>query len=403
MHQRTVGPVGALLLVSALSLSACDTQGGAVASSGTKTAVIGVMAPLTGEVSEFGLGIQHSVELAVSQANASNALPGWRLKVEARDDKGKPSVGKKVATAFAAEADVAGVVGNLNSGVSQSSQPVLAAANIVQVSPSNTNPTLTRGANFATDPVRPFASYFRTCTTDNYQGPFAARYLIGKAGIRKVATLHDKTTYGQGVVQAFTEEFTKLGGTVVATGTINPEKPNFTPFISKLRSTRPSVVYYGGQYPQAGKLAALMSSASLKIKLMAADAVYNPKYITLAGASASGDLATNVGAPTSHLAAGQKFLADYDAAGYKEPSAAYGGYSFDAANAIINALKESLKDAKDVVSARKATIEALGNTSFNGVTGKVDFDQYGDSVTHMLTIYQVTGAKWVPISTEFVM
>jgi branched-chain amino acid transport system substrate-binding protein len=136
---------------------------------------------------------------------------------------------------------------------------------------------------------------------------------------------------------------------------------------------------------------------------MAADAVYNPKYITLAGASASGDLATNVGAPTSHLAAGQKFLADYDAAGYKEPSAAYGGYSFDAANAIINALKESLKDAKDVVSARKATIEALGNTSFNGVTGKVDFDQYGDSVTHMLTIYQVTGAKWVPISTEFVM
>jgi branched-chain amino acid transport system substrate-binding protein len=375
-----------LLLVSALSLSACDTNSGAVASNGTKTAVIGVMAPLTGEVAAFGLGIQHSVELAVNQANASNAIPGWRLKVESRDDKGDPGVGKKVATAFAGEADVAGVVGNLNSMVSQSSQPVLAAANIVQVSPSNTNPTLTRGAKYATDPVRRYATYFRTCTTDAYQGPFAARYLIEKAGINKVATLHDKTTYGQGVVETFTAEFTRLGGTVVTTGTINPEKPNYTPFISKL-----------------SQLAALMTGASLKVKLMGADGVYDPKYIALAGASASGDLATNVGAPTSHLATGQKFLSDYEKAGYKEPSAAYGGYSFDAANAIINALKVSLKDAKDVASTRKATIDALDKTSFDGVTGKVDFDQYGDSVTHMLTIYQVTDAKWVPISTEFVM
>jgi branched-chain amino acid transport system substrate-binding protein len=404
VHQRTVGSLGALLLAASLALSACASpEGLADAGNSKKVAVIGIMAPLTGGLADLGLGIQHSVELAVSQANARNAIPGWTLRVEPKDDKGDPEVGKEVATAFANEVNVAGVVGNLNSSVSQKTQPVLAAARIVQVSPSNTNPTLTQGAKFATDPARTYDTYFRTCTTDSFQGPFAARYLIGKAGIKKIATIHDKSTYARGLVDAFTEEFVKLGGTVVSAETIDPLDTSFQPVISKLKPTAPQAVYFGGQYPQGGQISLQMKAAGLKVPLMGGDGIYDPKYITQAGATAKGDLSSNVGAPTEQLPKGKKFLADYAAAGYKEPSAAYGAYAFDAANAIINALKVSLKDAKDVASARQATIDTLNKTSFDGVTGKVDFDQYGDSVTHMLTIYQVAGDVWVPISTEFVL
>ena len=401
MHQRSVVQVGASLLIVSLALSACGSRSDTkTATNGNKTAVIGVMAPLSGDLSALGLGIQHSVELAVKQANANNTIPGWTLKVEAKDDEGKPDVGKNAATAFAGESNVAGVVGNLNSSVAQSTQPVLATAKIVQVSPANTNPSLTQGANFATTPVRTYATYFRTCTTDAVQGPFAARYLFQKASFKKVATIHDKKAYGQGLVAAFTKEFTALGGTITAAETINPDESNYQSVISKVKPTAPQAVYYGGEYPQSGPLSQQMKAAGLNVPLMGGDGIYDPKFIVLAGTTANGDLATSVGAPTDSLPAGKKFLTDYAAAGYKEPAAAYGAYSYDAANAIINALKVSLKDAKDVASARQATIDALGKVSFEGVTGPVAFDKFGDTTSRVLTVYKVTDLKWAPVLTE---
>ena len=402
MHQRSVVKVGASLLMASLALSACGSRGSSTSSpsSGNKTAVIGIMAPLSGDLSALGLGIQNSVMLAVSQANASNAIPGWTLKVEAKDDQGVPDVGKNAATAFAGEPDVAGVVGNLNSSVSQSTQPVLATAKIVQVSPANTNPSLTQGANYATAPVRTYATYFRTCTTDAIQGPFAAQYLYQTDHITKVATINDKKTYGEGLVAAFTQEYKKLGGTITDAETINPDESNFQAVIAKVKPTAPDALYYGGEYPQAGPLSQQMKAAGLNIPLMGGDGIYDPKYVALAGATANGDLATSVGAPTDSLTAGKKFLADYAAAGYKDPAAAYGAYSFDAANAIINALKVSLKGAADVASVRQATTDALGKVSFTGVTGPVAFDKFGDTTSRVLTVYKVTSLKWVPVVTK---
>ena len=401
MQQRSVVRVAAPLLIVSMALSACGARGStdSGASDGKKIAKIGIMAPLSGDLSALGLGIQHSVELAVKQANDSNAIPGWTLQVEAKDDEGKPDVGKNAATAFAGEADIAGVVGNLNSSVAQSTQPVLATAKIVQVSPANTNPSLTQGAAFATAPKRTYATYFRTCTTDAVQGPFAARYLF-KANIKKVATIHDKKAYGQGLVAAFAAEFKKLGGTIVAAETINPDDSNYQSVITKVKPKAPQTVYYGGEYPQAGPLSQQMKAAGLNVPLMGGDGIFDPKFIALGGKSSTGDLATSVGAPTEELAAGKKFLADYEKGNYKEPSAAYGAYSYDAANAIINALKVSLKDAKDVASTRQATIDALGKVSFEGVTGKVAFDEFGDSTTRVLTVYKVAGAKWDAVNTE---
>ncbi|MDQ5841299.1 MAG: branched-chain amino acid ABC transporter substrate-binding protein, partial [Chloroflexota bacterium] len=361
MHQRSVVRVGASLIVASLALSACGSRDepGTGTTAAKKIVKIGVMAPLSGDLSALGLGIQHSVELAVKQANAKNEIPGWTIEVEAKDDEAKPDVGKNAATAFAGEKNIGGVVGNLNSSVSQSTAPVLATAKIVQVSPANTGPSLTRGKDFLTAPKRTYDTYFRTCTTDAVQGPFAARYLFEKAGIKKVATIHDKKTYGQGIVAAFTAEFKKLGGTVVAAETINPDDANFNAVISKVKPSAPGAVYYGGEYPQAGPLSQQMKAAGLNVPLMGGDGIYDPQYIKLAGATSSNDLSTNPGAPTDTLASAKDFVATYAAGNFKEPYGAYGAFSFDAANAIIAALKVSLKDAKDVASVRQATLDAM--------------------------------------------
>ncbi|MGE9807672.1 MULTISPECIES: branched-chain amino acid ABC transporter substrate-binding protein [unclassified Janibacter] len=404
MPQRSAISAGATLLAATLVLSACGTRGGDSttddSADGGKVAKIGVISPLSGDLSALGLGIQHSVELAVEQANESGDLGDWTLEVDAQDDEAKPEVGKNAASALASDSDVIGVVGTLNSSVAESVQPVLNTAKIVMVSPANTGPSLTRGADAANAPKRSYANYFRTCTTDAIQGPFAARYLYNEAGIKELATIHDKKTYGQGLVSAFTEEYEKLGGKIVAAETINPDDANFNAVVSSVKAKKPAAVYYGGEYPQAGPLSQQMKAAGLNVPLMGGDGIFSPEFIKLAGKNSTGDLATSVGAPVEDLDSAQQFVEDYDAAGYSDPYEAYGAYAYDAANSIINALKVSLKDATSAEDARQATIDAMASVKFDGATGAVAFDEFGDNTTRILTAYAVKGGKWAPEKTD---
>jgi branched-chain amino acid transport system substrate-binding protein len=393
---------GATLLATSLAVSGCGTRAeegtGGAASSGTKTAKIGVIAPLSGDLSALGLGIQNSVELAVKQANEKGTIPGWTLEVDAQDDQALPDTGKNAATKLAGDDEVVGVVGTLNSSVAQSVQPVLSSANIAQISPANTGPSLTRGADAVNAPKRAYPGYFRTCTTDLVQGPFAAKYLLDE-GIKNVATIHDKKAYGQGLVAAFAEAFEAGGGTIVQAETINPDDKDFSAVISKVKGANPEAVYYGGEYPQAGPLAQQAKAAGLDAPLMGGDGIYDPAYIELAGKTSDGDLATSVGAPTESLESAKTFVADYNAGGFDQPYGAYGAYAYDAANAIIEGLKTSLASAEDAKSAREATITAIGGVSFEGATGPVAFDEFGDTKTKVLTVYKVTDGKWAAAKT----
>ena len=400
MRKRKFVVAGVTLLAASLAMSACGTRTetpGGGGSEEAKVAKIGVIAPLSGDLSALGLGIQNSVYLAIKQANEKKTIPGWTLEMDAQDDQATPDVGKNAATKLAGDDEVIGVVGTLNSSVSQSVQPVLSGANIAQVSPANTNPNLTRGPDPAS-PKRSYPGYFRTCTTDAVQGPFAARYLL-ETGVKKVATIHDKKAYGQGLVAAFTEAYKSGGGEIVGAETINPDDKDFSAVISKVKGTSPEAVYYGGEYPQSGPLSQQMKSAGLTVPLVGGDGMQSAGYIELAGKSGEGNFATSVGAPATTLESAKQYLADYAAGGYKDPYETYGAYSYDAANAIINALKVSLAEAEDAKSARQATIDALGKVSFDGATGKVSFDEYGDTTTKVLTVYVVKDGKWDPVKT----
>ena len=400
MNSRIVKLAAVTFVAGALALSGCGSRAdtGTSSSSGaTKTAKIGVIAPLSGDLSALGLGIKNSVDLAIKQANDSNAIPGWKLELAAEDDQATPDVGKNAATKLSSDDQVIGVVGTLNSSVAQSVTPVLQPAHIVQISPANTNPTLTQGKD-AANPARPYDNYFRTYTTDAVQGPTAATYLLS-IGVKSVATIHDKKSYGQGLVEAFTKAFIAGGGTVVAAQTINPDDKDFSSVITNVKGANPAVVYYGGEYPQAGPLSKQMKAAGLNVPLMGGDGIYDPSYVDLAGSAANGDLATSVGAPVDSLASAKAFVAAYTAAAYKDPMGAYGAQSYDAANAIINALKTSLAKAADAKSARADTVTAVGSVSFDGATGKISFDKYGDSVSKVITVYKVTGGKWATEKT----
>ncbi|MCU1592982.1 MAG: branched-chain amino acid transporter substrate-binding protein [Frankiales bacterium] len=390
--------VAAPLIIGALVLSACGSKSESGSGSGNITLTLGVIAPLSGDLSAVGNGIKNGVELAIKQANENKTIKGVTLKLDAEDDTAKAEVGAQVAAKLVADSSVIGVVGPLNSSVAKSTAPVLSQANIASISPSNSNVDLTNRGVLATGgtQTRPYKSYFRVCATDDIQGPFAADYAVKDLGKKTIAIVHDKKAYGQGLAEAFAKQAKADGATVLPTETINPGDKDFSAIVTKLKAAKPDFLFYGGEYPEASLLTKQMKAGGLNIPLMGGDGVDAAEYIKIAGASANGDLATALGAPTDSLASAKQFLTDYKAAAYADPADPYGAASYDAANAIIKALAKAVGDGKKSGQAvRDEVTKEVQDSDFEGVTGKISFDQFGDTNTKILTVYSVKDGKFV--------
>ncbi|MFE9842992.1 branched-chain amino acid ABC transporter substrate-binding protein [Streptomyces goshikiensis] len=407
MRHRSLFVLTTVITTGALTLTACGSRDEAKTgdkSDGKKTVVvIGVDAPLTGSLSALGQGIKNSVDLAAKTANKNNEVPGIEFKVEALDDQAVPASGQANATKLVGNKDVVGVVGPLNSGVAQQMQGVFASANLAQVSPANTNPALSQGDNWGKGEYkRPFKTYFRTAATDVVQGKFAAQYLFKDAGKKKVFVVDDKQTYGAGLASIFSDEFKKLGGEVVGTDHVTVKETDFSSTADKVKSSGADSVYFGGQYPEGGLLADQIKKTGANIPLMGGDGIQDPAFISASGEANEGDLSTSIGYPVEKLPTAKTFIADYQAGGYKDPYAAYGGYSYDAGWAVVQAVKAvvAANSGKLPDDARAKVVEALGKVSFEGVTGKVAFDEFGDTTNKQLTVYKVEGGKWVDVKSD---
>ncbi|MFK3731091.1 branched-chain amino acid ABC transporter substrate-binding protein [Streptomyces sp. NPDC088090] len=409
MRNRSLLILTTAVTAGALTLTACGSRddkgkgGDGSGEGGGVTVTIGLDAPLTGELSALGLGIKNSADLAVKTANKKQYVKGVTFKLETLDDQAQPSAGQQNATKLVADKTVLGVVGPLNSGVAESMQKVFDDAKLVQVSPANTNPSLSQGPNWATgDKKRGYKSYFRTATTDAIQGPFAAQYVFNDAKKTKAFIIDDKKTYGAGLAGTFKGEWEKLGGKTVGTQHIDPDTKDFSAVATQVKNSGADVVYYGGEYPAAGPLAKQIKEAGAKVTVVGGDALFSPEYVKLAGAAAAeGDIATSVGAPIESLASAKEFLANYKAENYKEAFEAYGGYSYDSTWSIIEAVKKVVdgNGGKLPDDARAKVVEALQGVSFEGVTGSVAFDEFGDTTNKQLTVYQVKGGAFAPVKS----
>jgi branched-chain amino acid transport system substrate-binding protein len=161
------------------------------------------------------------------------------------------------------------------------------------------------------------------------------------------------------------------------------------------------MVYIGGEYPAASLLTSQADQQGLKVPIMGGDGIFSGTYITVAKAAGEGDFATSVGAPTDKLPSAKAFVDAYSAAGYADPYEAYGAYAFDAANVIISALAKVLADADEIDDEVRVKFrQAVQDGSVDGVTGKVAFDQFGDTTTRVLTVYKVEGGAWKPQETK---
>ncbi len=395
---RIVFGVIAVLMVLAMALAGCGGGGGGTSggtSGGTTTLNLGFGGPITqGDVS-FGQGGQRAVKLAVDNANKSQEAKDLKIKfnVVSGDDQSLADVGTTVANGFVSDKKMVGAVAHFNSTVSIAASKVYNQNNFVQISYGSTNPALTQQG---------FKNVFRTCATDDLQGPTGADRAIG-LGYKSAALIDDSSPYGQGIVAAFKDEFTKKGGKIVYQGSTQQKQNDFTAVVTKIASVKPDLVYFGGTYaPDTGAgslLCKQLKSGGVTVPMMGGDGLYAPEFITGAGAQAAeGSFATCPGMPVELLPKGKQFSDDYVAMFPGKQPAPFDAYAYDAAEAIINAVYKVAKDmgvAKVTSPAgRDALIKAVAASDFDGVTGKVSFDNKGDNNNRVITLYKVVNGKW---------
>jgi branched-chain amino acid transport system substrate-binding protein len=353
---------------------------------------IGVLAPLDAGLVEFGKGIRNSVQVAVDQANARKAIPGFTIELSAVNDGSDPATGAAGAATLVADPDVVGLVGTYNSGVAQAALPVLAPASLALVSPSNTLTELTLGPD-ATAPARPDANYFRMVASDALQAPFLADS-VKKLGAKKVAVVSETKAVSKGLADAFATAFTDGGGTVTVQKVVPDGNTDFTNFLDSALPGKPDMIFFGGEYHVAAELRGQASQAGFTKPLVGGDGIKDPAYITDAGPVSKGTLASSVGTPLASLKTAKKFLAAYTKAKFDDPPTDYGPYAYDAANIIIAAAKKALA-GQDAIGAdtRPAVVANVQPTKTKGASGPVSFDKYGDTTNQVFTLYKVSGPK----------
>jgi branched-chain amino acid transport system substrate-binding protein len=350
---------------------------------------LGVLAPLDAGQVEFGRGIRNGAQLAVNQWNAAHQPNGPFFELVAFDDSSTPAVGLAAAQEIVNVPGLSGVVGTYNSGVASAVLPTLQGAGIALVSPGNTDPALTLGPNLNA-PSRPFTNYFRLVVPDNLQGPALADYAFSVLGITQAGVLTESKEVSQGLADSFSDRFIQLGGTITASRVAPDGTNDYSTLLGQIALTNPQLLFYAGEVPNASAVREQATAAGILVPMMGGDGMKAQVYIDDASVSTEGDTASSLGAPAELLPSAAAFLTDYAAAGFADPPSDFGPYAYDAANLLIAATVAGAGDRASVLSFLEAVDE-------QGATGRLSFDNFGDTLNKLLTINVVQDGVFLPI------
>ncbi|MFT3847709.1 MAG: branched-chain amino acid ABC transporter substrate-binding protein [Propionivibrio sp.] len=343
------------------------------------TVQIGHVAPLTGPQAHLGKDNENGARMAIDELNAKALeIGGAKVKfvLVPEDDQADPKQGTIVAQKLV-DAKVNGVVGHLNSGTTIPASKIYFDAGIPQISGSATNPKYTQQG---------FATAFRVMANDVQQGKvlggYAAKQLAGKS----IAVIDDRTAYGQGLADEFEKGVAEAGGKVAVREFTNDKATDFAAILTKIKSTKPDVVFYGGMDAQAGPMAKQMKALGVEAKFLAGDGGCTPEFIKLAGDASEGQFCSLPGVPLDQMPGGKAF-SDTFTAKYGQIQL-YAPYVYDAVMVMVDAMKRA-----NSVEAAKYLPE-VGKTDYQGVTAKIQFDDKGDLKGGSISLYEVKGGKW---------
>jgi branched-chain amino acid transport system substrate-binding protein len=339
------------------------------------TIKIGIAGPMSGDQSKMGIDEKNGAELAIDEWNSRGGVLGKKIELLVEDDQHDPKQAVSVANKLVNSGAVA-VVGHWNSGSSIPASDVYHQAGIPMITPASTNPELTE---------RGYENIFRVCGRDDQQGKVSAAFVISHKEFKKIAILHDKSTYGQGLADEFKKnlmnqvEFVHYGG-------ITQGDKDFRGILTSIKEKQPDLIFFGGIYPEAGQLAMQAKEVGLNAPLISGDGTFDPTFIKIAGSAANGTYLTFSADPSKEKEAALVLDRYHQKYGEHGP---YSLYAYDAANALLKTISE----VKSVDS--KLLSKGLHQIQMKGTTGKIEFDSKGDLLLSPFVVWVIKEGKFV--------
>jgi branched-chain amino acid transport system substrate-binding protein len=330
---------------------------------------IGVAGPLTGPNAAFGAQLQKGAEQAAADINAAGGVNGDKIVLFFGDDVSDPKQGVSVANKFIGDG-VMFVDGHFNSGVSIPASEVYAENGVVQITPASTNPKFTE---------RGLTNVFRTCGRDDQQGAVAGKYIADNLKDAKVAIIHDKTPYGQGLADETKKAMNAAGLTEVLYEGVNVGDKDFSALIAKMKDAGVTVTYFGGLHTEGGLIVRQSADAGLKSQFISGDGIVSDEFAAIAGPAAEGVLNTFGPDPRSNPAAAD-VVKKFRDAGF-EPEA-YTLYSY----AVIQILSQAITKAGTTDGAKVAETIRTGGP-WKTVMGDIGYDAKGDRTSLDYVMY----------------
>src|SRR5579871_1385507 len=327
------------------------------------TIKFGVAGPITGPNAAFGAQLVQGTTQAIEDINKAGGIMGKKIEVEPGDDVSDPKQGVSVANKFVGDG-VKFVLGHFNSGVTIPASDVYAENGLLFVTPSATNPKVTD---------RGLWNAFRTCGRDDQQGMLWAEYARDHLKGKKIAIVHDKTTYGKGLADAARDNMHKFGLKEALYEGVNTGEKDYSAIVSKIKESGADYLMWGGLHTEGGLILRQMRDQGMKTVMISGDGITDSEFAAIGGPGVEGTLMTFGPEPRKNPNAAQA-VAAFKAKGF-DPQG-YTLYSYAATQIIAQAAET----AKSLDPKKVAEVMRSG-TPFHTVIGDISFDKKGDRTT----------------------
>jgi branched-chain amino acid transport system substrate-binding protein len=367
--------------------------GSDLAHAADKSVKLGINLPFTGADAHDAELIKDGALLAIDEANAQGGVAGYKIEVLLLDDgtatagQYDPAQAATNARKMVSDKAVVAAIGPQMSGSGKAMSPILSQGDLATITPSSTNPDITDPKFAGQYRPKGKAIYFRTVTTDAFQGPNMANWMKDKLKIKSVYVLDDSGAYGVGIADSFQKQAEKIGIKVLGRDQLNPKEADYTTVLTKIKALKPDALYYGGVGQAGVKLAKQAYDVIPNMVKAGGDGMQGVSILKGVGFPAiEGWYATNASPHVTEDPAAADWVKRYKA---KFNGAAYDDYTITSYDAML-CLAEAIKQvaASGATPNRDNVRDALQNVKVKTLQGEIAFDANGDIKDRVVSVFQ---------------
>lgn len=359
-----------------------------------QTIKVGLDLSLTGADAESAARIKNGALMAFDEVNAKNELGGNKIEVVVYDDgtatagQYDPAQAATNARKMVSDKEVVAAIGPMMSGAGKAMAPILSQGNLATITPSSTNPDITAPKFAAQYKPAGKAIYFRTVTTDAFQGPNLANYFAGVLKVKTAYILDDSGAYGVGIADSFQKRAEEKGIKVLGRDRLDPKSADYTTILTKIKALNPDALYYGGVGQAGVKLAKQSYDIVPKMIKGGGDGMYSTEMLSAVGfPAAAGWYATIASPHVTGDKVADAWMKAYSSKFNMTPDD-YSITAYDAGLVIADAIKRLVDDKKPI--NRDSVRDYLQTSNVKTMQGPVSFDDNGDLKDRTISIFQIT-------------